>query len=48
MRIIAAAVAGKTTDTPTSFIARDLSDSQNMITGTVDPSTGRTAATYGS
>jgi len=48
LRIIAAAVAGKTTDTPTSFVARNLADTQNQINGVVDPSTGRTSATYGS
>ena len=49
LRIVAAAVAGKTTGGPDGFIARDLADSQDQITGTADPATGnRTGATYGS
>lgn len=48
LRIIAAAVAGKSSGGPGGFVARNLTDTANQITGAADPATGnRTSVTYG-
>jgi hypothetical protein len=47
LRIIAAAVAGKTSGGPAGFTARDVTDSRDQITGTADSNGNRTAASYG-
>jgi hypothetical protein len=47
LRIIAAAVAGKTSGGPTGFVARNLSDTADQIAGTSDASGNRSSATYG-
>lgn len=46
-RIIAAAVAGKTRSGPDGFIARDLADTQDQVTGTADEFGNRDTAGYG-
>jgi hypothetical protein len=48
LRIIAAATAGKASGGPGSPVFRNLSDTQDQITGTADSSGNRSAATYGS
>jgi hypothetical protein len=47
VRVIAAAVAGKTTLGPTGFVARNLPDTTNQIDGTADKFGNRDAAVYG-
>lgn len=47
LRIAAAAVAGKTTGGPGGFVARNLSDTDDMITGTATQDGNREAAVYG-
>lgn len=47
LRIIAAAVAGKTTGGPGGFVARNVSDSADQITGAADESGNRSSASYG-
>lgn len=47
LRIIASAVAGKSTGGPAGFIARNLPDTADQVTGAADGSGNRTAATYG-
>jgi hypothetical protein len=47
LRIIAASVAGKTSGGPSGFIARNISDTQNQISGVADASGNRSSATYG-
>lgn len=47
LRIIAAAVAGKTAGGPDGFTARNLGDTADQITGAADESGNRTSATYG-
>ncbi len=46
-RTTASAVAGKTSGGPSTFTARNLSDTQDQITGTADASGNRSTATYG-
>lgn len=47
IRIIAAAVAGKSSGGAGGFTARNLGDTADQITGTADGSGNRTAASYG-
>jgi hypothetical protein len=47
LRIIAAAVAGKSTGGATNLTARDLADTTNMIQGSADSSGNRTPTSYG-
>lgn len=48
LRVAAAAVAGRTSGGPGAFVARDLSDSTNMVDGAADASGNRSSVTYGS
>lgn len=48
LRIVAAMLAGKTTGGRLSIVARDLSDTTNMVTGSADSSGNRTPTGYGS
>lgn len=48
IRIIAASTAGKVSGGPGSPVFRNLSDTQNQVSGTADSSGNRTAITYGS
>jgi hypothetical protein len=48
LRVTASAVGGKTSGGPSSFVARNLADTQDQITGTADVSGNRSAVTYGS
>lgn len=47
VRTIAAAVAGKTTGGPGGFVARNLPDTADQITGAADADGNRTSASYG-
>jgi hypothetical protein len=47
LRIIAAATAGESSGGPSSPVFRDLSDTENMITGTANADGDRSAVTYG-
>jgi hypothetical protein len=47
LRIIAAATAGESSGGPSSPVFRDLSDTEDMITGTADADGDRSAVTYG-
>lgn len=48
LRIVAASVAGKTSGGPGGFVARDLSDTQDMIVGAADMASGdRVPTAYG-
>ncbi len=47
LRIIAAATAGELTGSPGSPVFRDLSDSEDLITGTASPTGDRSGITYG-
>lgn len=47
LRIIAAAVAGKSTGGKSSLTARDLANAENMIVGSADESGNRTPTSYG-
>lgn len=48
LRIIAAAVAGKTSGGPAGFVARNLTDTADQIAGSSDASGNRSSAVYGS
>lgn len=48
IRIIAAAVAGKSTGGPGGFTARNLPDTQDQLTGTADTDGNRTPSSFGS
>jgi hypothetical protein len=48
LRIIAAAVAGKTTGGPGGFTARNLPDTTDQVVGTADASGNRLPTSYGS
>lgn len=48
LRIIAAAVAGKTTGGPAGFTARNLGDTTDQVTGTATEDGNRTPTSYGS
>ena len=48
MKIIAAAVAGRTTGGPAGFTARNLADTQDQIAGSADANGNRTPGSYGS
>jgi hypothetical protein len=47
LRVIAAAVAGKTTGGPAGFTARNLSDTEDQIVGTATSDGNRTPTSYG-
>lgn len=47
LRIIAASVAGKVTGGPSGFVARNLSNTQDQVSGTADNGGNRPSATYG-
>lgn len=47
IRIIAAAVAGKTAGGPSGFTARDLTDARDQVVGTADANGNRTPSSYG-
>jgi len=48
LRIIAAAVAGRTSGGPAGFVARNLGDTQNQVDGAADADGNRTVSSYGS
>lgn len=48
LRIVAAALAGKSTGGRSSFTARDLSDSTDMVVGSANEAGDRTPTSYGS
>ena len=48
VRIIAAAVSGKSTGGPGGFTARNLGDTQDQLTGTADTDGNRTPSSFGS
>lgn len=48
LRVAAAAVAGKTSGGPAGFVARNLSDTANQVTGVADPDGNRDGVGYGS
>ena len=47
LRLVAAAIAGKSSGGPGSPVFRDLADTQDMVTGVADSSGNRTSVTYG-